>query len=33
MNKDKKDDMMGYSDSDWCGDRSVRRITYGYVFK
>lgn len=24
---------MGYSDSDWCGDRVGRRSTYGYLFK
>ena len=24
---------MGYSDSDWCGDRVDRRSTSGYLFK
>lgn len=26
-------ELVGYSDSDWCGDRSDRRSTTGYLFK
>ncbi|XP_073225555.1 secreted RxLR effector protein 161-like [Cicer arietinum] len=26
-------ELIGYSDSDWCGDITDRRSTYGYVFK
>jgi len=32
-NKETKADLVGYSDSDYCGDRSDRRSNYGYVFK
>jgi len=26
-------ELIGYSDSDWCGDRSDRRSTSDYLFK
>lgn len=26
-------ELLGYSDSDWCGDRSDRKSTTGYIFK
>ena len=25
--------LIGYSDADWCGDRTDRRSTSGYLFK
>lgn len=32
-NKETKDELIGYSDSDWCGDRGDKRSTSSYVFK
>ncbi|RHN38657.1 putative RNA-directed DNA polymerase [Medicago truncatula] len=32
-NNGEKVELIGYSDSDWCEDRSDRRSTSGYVFK
>ncbi|XP_073220057.1 secreted RxLR effector protein 161-like [Cicer arietinum] len=31
--KHENEDLVGYSDSDWCGDKNDRRNTSGYVFK
>ncbi|XP_073223361.1 secreted RxLR effector protein 161-like [Cicer arietinum] len=31
--KHENEDLVGYSDSDWCGDKNDRRSTSGYVFK
>ncbi|XP_073219662.1 secreted RxLR effector protein 161-like [Cicer arietinum] len=31
--KGERSELIGYSDSDWCGDLTDRRSTYGYVFK
>ncbi|XP_073224906.1 secreted RxLR effector protein 161-like [Cicer arietinum] len=31
--KGERSELIGYSDSDWCGDITDRRSTFGYVFK